>query len=426
MSIFNTIAVILFILALLHTFTASQFAKLSHRYPKHHGLLHLLSEIEVVFGFWAFVMLVFMAIFQGKVTAISYIESRNFVEPLFVFVIMVIAASKPILDLLSYCVQSISKTLPQEYSGLTFLFCCLVLLPLLGSLITEPAAMTVAALLLRETIFIHPIKTSMKYGILAVLFVNISIGGSLTAYAAPPILMVAGTWGWDTAHVFMLFGEKALLAVLINATLLCYIYRKELLSIVLNKNSSQNFSSTQKNTSATPLLISIIHLVFLASVVIFSHHPTLFVGFFLFFLGFTQAYARYQSRLLLREALLVAFFLGGLVILGGQQSWWLQPLLSNMSENLLFFGTIGLTAFTDNAAITYLGSLVSGVNDAFKYAIVSGALVGGGLTIIANAPNPAGAAILREHFPNKSIHAGLLATAALIPTCITAACFYFL
>ena len=82
-----------------------------------------------------------------------------------------------------------------------------------------------------------------------------------------------------------------------------------------------------------------------------------------------------------------------------------------------------LTAVTDNAALTYLGSLVPGLDDEFKYALVAGAVTGGGLTVIANAPNPAGYAILRDHFDDASISPlGLLAAAAA-PTLVAIAAF---
>src|SRR5690606_31931032 len=132
------------------------------------------------------------------------------------------------------------------------------------------------------------------------------------------------------------------------------------------------------------------------------------------------------NRLLLREGLLVAFFLAGLEVLGGQQQWWLQPILTQLSEHAVFFGTTLLTAFTDNAALTYLGSLVEGLSDAFKYALVAGAVTGGGLTVIANAPNPAGLALLRNHFEEESVSPAKLALAALPPTIVAAAAFLLL
>jgi len=123
---------------------------------------------------------------------------------------------------------------------------------------------------------------------------------------------------------------------------------------------------------------------------------------------------------------LVAFFLAGLVVLGGMQQWWLQPLLSSMSADAVFWGATALTAITDNAALTYLGSLVDGLSDEFKYALVAGAVTGGGLTVIANAPNPAGMSILRKYFADESVSAGGLFAAALLPTLVAAAAFRLL
>ena len=159
---------------------------------------------------------------------------------------------------------------------------------------------------------------------------------------------------------------------------------------------------------------------------VFSHHPAVFMGLFLFFLGFTHAYERFQSPLVLREGLLVAFFLGGLVVLGGLQRWWLEPVLMGLSADAVFYGATALTAITDNAALTYLGSLVVGLSDEFKVALVAGAVTGGGLTVIANAPNPAGAAILKGHFDDQTIAPGPLLLAALPPTLVAAAAFRLL
>ena len=179
-------------------------------------------------------------------------------------------------------------------------------------------------------------------------------------------------------------------------------------------------------TDRVPFLVVLIHLIFLVLVVLLAHHSTAFMGIFLFFLGFSTAYQKYQNPLILREALLVAFFLAGLVVLGGQQQWWLQPLLMNMDQNAVYFGATALTAVTDNAALTYLGSLVEGLSEEFKVALVAGAVTGGGLTVIANAPNPAGFAILKNRFEEQSIHPLGLLVAALPPTMIAIAAFRLL
>jgi hypothetical protein len=163
--------------------------------------------------------------------------------------------------------------------------------------------------------------------------------------------------------------------------------------------------------------------MFLVLVVLFAHHPIVFMSVFLFFLGFTTAYQQYQNPLILREALLVAFFLAGLVVLGGQQQWWLQPLLMDMDDHAVYFGATVLTAVTDNAALTYLGSLVEGLTEEFKVALVAGAVTGGGLTVIANAPNPAGFAILKHKFDEHSIQPLGLLIAALPPTLVAIIAF---
>ena len=175
--------------------------------------------------------------------------------------------------------------------------------------------------------------------------------------------------------------------------------------------------------AASPWQVTVMHLLFLVLVVVFAHHPPVFLGIFLFFMGFVTAYARHQERLILREALLVAFFLAGLVVLGGQQQWWLEPVLMGMSADAVFFGATALTAITDNAALTYLGSLVEGLSDEFKVALVAGAVTGGGLTVIANAPNPAGVAILRGQFNDNTVNPLGLLIAALPPTLVAVLAF---
>ncbi len=408
----HSIAAILFVLALIHTFAAKSFERLAERHPRHAGLFHFLGEIEVVFGFWAFILIAVMALVEGSAPAIAYAESRQYAEPLFVFVIMVVAASKPILETVKKLVAALAGLAPVR-TIVARVWLCLAVVPLIGSLITEPAAMTLAALMLAPLVFRPGIPEWLKYGALGVLFVNISIGGTLTSFAAPPVLMVASTWQWDSAFMAAQFGWKACIAVLINATAITWLLRAHL----------PDQAPHQADDIKVPLLVSAIHLLFLVGVVVFAHHPVIFIGLFLFFLGFTQAYAQYQNPLILKEGLLVGFFLAGLVVLGGMQQWWLQPIVSSLEPTALFFGVLGLTAITDNAALTYLGSLIEGMSGQAKYMLVAGAVAGGGLTVIANAPNPAGVSLLRHGFNDESIGAVGLLLGALLPTAVAAALF---
>lgn len=412
------IAAAIFAIALLHTFSVKQFERLSHRYPSHAGLFHLLGEVEVVFGFWAIVLIVVMAAMVSGGDALEYAESRNYTEPLFVFVVMVIAASRPVLRTVISLVHTIARIAPLR-TPLATAWLGLAAVPLLGSFITEPAAMTIAALMLAPQIFRPQVPERVKYLALGVLFVNVSIGGTMTSYAAPPVLMVATTWQWDSAFMFANFGWKAALAVLLNATVATYALRSHL-------HPAPSGKDALLEESRVPVSVVAVHLGLLAGVVLSAHHPVVFLSLFLMFLGFTQAYERHQSPLILKEALLVGFFLAGLVVLGGMQQWWLQPIVSGLAPVALFLGALGLTAITDNAALTYLGSLIEGISDPSKYMLLAGAVAGGGLTVIANAPNPAGVALLKRGFADETIGAGGLLLGALGPTAVAAAAFMFL
>ena len=413
----EVIAAVLFAVALLHTFAAKLFERLSHRYPGHAGLFHLLGEVEVVFGFWAIVLVLVMALVSGGDKALAYAESRQYTEPLFVFVVMVIAASKPILQVVASAVNGAARLVPIR-TTLATAWLGLAAVPLIGSAITEPAAMTIAALMLAPQVFRPDVPERVKGLALGVLFVNVSIGGTLTSFAAPPVLMVAATWNWDSAFMLATFGWKAAIAVVVNATIAVYFLRKHL--------GQQEQPSTTSETDAVPTILVLVHLGFLAAVVALAHHPVAFLGLFLMFMGVTQAYERFQNPPIIKEALLVAFFLAGLVVLGGMQQWWLQPIVSGMSPQVLFLGATVLTGFTDNAALTYLGSLIVGISEEAKYSLVAGAVAGGGLTVIANAPNPAGVALLKRGFADESIGAGELLLGALLPTLIAMAAFAML
>jgi hypothetical protein len=406
-----------FALALVHTFSTRVFQRLAQARPAHAGLWQLLAEVEVVFGLWAFVLVAGLAALQGPAAALAYLDGRHYTEPLFVFAIMVVAGSRAVLSVARAGVDAAARALPLP-GGMGFCFVALALLPLLGSLITEPAAMTLAALMLRERLFsVARLSRRLKYGALGVLFVNVSIGGTLTPFAAPPVLMVAVAWQWDLPFMLSTFGWKAALATVVNAGALTLLFSRELARLP---------KAPPPARAMPPPGLAALHGVLLLGIVAGARHPPLFLGLLLLFMGIASAYPQHQDRLLLREGLLVAFFLAGLVVLGGLQQWWLEPLLRGMSATQVFLGAAALTAVTDNAALTYLGAQVAGLGDAFKVALVAGAVTGGGLTVIANAPNPAGFALLRGQFERGTIHPLGLLAAALPPTLVAGAAFRLL
>jgi hypothetical protein len=406
---------LLFALAILHTFLANPIRAFSHRFKTGSALektFHLLGEVEIVFGFWSIFLFIGFLILAGTQSTTEHFSKLNFTEPMFVFVIMAMAATRPVLKAAEVLVSTVAKILPLPY-GPSFYWVTLVICPLLGSFITEPAAMTVSALILKDKFFRHGKSQQFMYATLATLFVSVSIGGTLTHFAAPPILMVASSWGWDTPYVFTHFGAKFALAVMTSATLATFLLRKEL-----------RLDSSHQQKLGLPLWMVGAHVLFMAFVVGFAHYPVYFWPAFFVFYFFTQLTKSHQDKLKLKEAFLVGFFLGGLVVLGSLQGWWLSPLLQSMGQHALFFGATGLTAITDNAALTYLGSQVPNLSDPLKMALVAGAVTGGGLTVIANAPNPAGYAILQPHFGSAGVNPLRLFLYALIPTSVAVLAYY--
>ena len=415
------LATVLFGLAVLHTFCVKRFAHWAHQYPPGsvtENFLHFLAETEVVFGLWAAALFLGIAALKGSIhDAVVYIEGLNFTEPKFVLVIMVVAATRPVVTLAEKLISLVARLIPAR-EGVAFYIAALIFGPLLGSFITEPAAMTLLALMLKRRYFDRGISRKLAYATLGLLFVNISIGGTLTHFAAPPVLMVAAKWNWNMAFMFEHFGWRAACACAVSTAMVAGIFWKELSGLEVD----------QPKGARIPAWLTVAHLVFLALVVGFAHYPDVFFGILMIFLGLVTATREHQDDLKLREGLLVGFFLAGLVTLGSLQSYWLKPLIESLGGSALFFGATGLTAITDNAALTYLGSLVEGLSDELKYALVAGAVTGGGLTVIANAPNPAGIGILQDAkvFEGEGISPLGLFLGALPPTVVAIVFFWLL
>lgn len=403
------------LLAVLHTFLAPTLRNLERTWPAQARLWHVLGDFEIAFALWAALLLAVMVTAAGPDTALDYVAGLHFTEPLFVFVIMLIAAGRPVLQYATAGVRLAARRLPLPPAAALY-FCILAWVPLLGSFITEPAAMTLAALMLGRG-FLEGEPARFRYATLAVLFVNISIGGVLTAFAAPPVLMVAARWGWDTPFMLSRFGWKMAVAVLLNAALATAVLRGAIAQAARTRPRGG-----AQDPGLPPPTIGLAHCGFLAAAVVCAHHPLPLLAVLAGFLAYARLWPAHQSPLIVRESLAVALFLAALVVLGGQQHWWLQPLLERLDGNQAYFGALGLTALTDNAALTYLASLTTGLPDDVKTALMAGAVTGGGLTVIANAPNPAGLAMLKSSFPRGVRPLALLA-AALPPTLVAIAVF---
>ncbi|WOO39887.1 putative Na+/H+ antiporter [Rubellicoccus peritrichatus] len=464
---FNVVATLIFFFAVMHTFLAAKFNKMAHKYEHLHQyqvkndtrvyvegkepvslratLFHFLGEIEAIFGIWLIPLLIALVIMEpnGMSTAAFYIDSRNYTEPVFVVIIMAIASSRPVIQMAEGClrqVASIGKKTPAAWW-----LSILIIAPLLGSFITEPAAMTIAALLLGHQFYVLKPSAKFKYGTLGLLFVNISVGGTLTHFAAPPVLMVASKWHWNMPYMFTHFGWRAILGILIATAIYYVIFKREFAGLKGRAEELAAEKGNEPTPEPAPGWIIFVHMAFVAWTVLTLHHPAFFIGGFLFFLAFTMATQHHQYEIKLKGPLLVGFFLAGLVTHGGLQGWWISPVLTSLTEVPLFIGATVLTAFNDNAAITFLaaqvpafnpdmfvgGQWISKTGDALaaakglEYAVVAGAVTGGGLTVIANAPNPAGQSILSKYFPDGISPIKLL-LGALFPTIIMACCFMVL
>lgn len=449
---FNVVASVIFLLAIGHTFLTAKFRHLAHEAEEEHlkavaargetagitdedgdgrpdevsfkgQLYHFLGEVEAVFGIWALALVGAITWFHGWGTVLAYVGNRvNFTEPMFVVVIMAMAATRPVLRVAEACLRVFAQ-LGRGTAGAWWL-AILIVAPVLGSFITEPAAMTIGALLLARQFYELKPSPRFAYATIGLLFVNISVGGTFTHFAAPPVLMVAGPWNWDTAFMFEHFGWKALIGIVASTVGYYLFFRGEFAALEQKRLAAAAAAPVQADRPV-PVWVTAVQLGFMAFTVFVAHYPALFIGGFLFFLAFTQATAHHQGKLELKSPLLVGFFLAGLVVHGGLQGWWIEPVLTRLGEVPLFLGATVLTAFNDNAAITYLATLVPGFTDPLKYAVVAGAVTGGGLTVIANAPNPAGQNILQRFFPEGVSPLGLLA-GALLPTVMMGLAFMLL
>ncbi len=450
---FNLVSTVIFLLAILHTFLAGPIRKYAHKLEHEHHerihregrtagakpyenakddvsvvaqLLHFFGEVEAIFGIWLIPLMVGVTFFYGFGAFEAFVSTEvNYTEPMFVVVIMSMASTRPIIKFAASCLRVLAKVGGNVPSA--WWVSILIVGPVLGSFITEPAAMTISAILLAKLFYRFDPPARLKYATIGLLFVNVSVGGTLTHFAAPPVLMVAGTWGWDLPYMFEHFGYKALTGIIFSTTVYYLIFHREFAELNRKAKEIEGYG-TDKGEEPVPLWVVGLVLAFMTWTVLTLHHPPLFIGGFLFFMAFHIATHTWQDRLEIRGPLLVGFFLAALVTHGKLQQWWIEPVLASFSELMLFLGATFLTAFNDNAAITFLASQVPefATNEAMQNAVVFGAVTGGGFTVIANAPNPAGQSILQRFFGESGVSPLHLALWATVPTIIVGTCFWFL
>ena len=353
----NLIATVIFALAITHSFLSAQFLKRSrsieHRLlrleedaadpnvvvpeEKRDHLIfwaqfyHFMGEIEAVFGIWLIPLFIAVILFKGWDAMVSYVGHVNVADAVFVVVIMAISGSLPVLRLSEQAISQVAKL--GRSSPAAWWAAILTIGPILGSFVTEPAAMTICALLLRHRFYnLHP-SGHLKYATLGLLFVNISVGGTLTHFAAPPVVLAVSAWKWNMLFMMANFGWKAVIAILISNLIYWLVFPKEFSQL----SPADPESTDNDDRRPVPWSITLIHLLFLAWTVINAHYPVLVVLGFLFFLAFVSATRHNQQGISLRPPLLVGFFLASLVIHGGCQSWWIGPVLKSLSQWPLMF-----------------------------------------------------------------------------------------
>ncbi|MBS0621367.1 MAG: putative Na+/H+ antiporter [Verrucomicrobia bacterium] len=435
---FNLVAFLIFACAICHMLLTGQLTGLAHRIEQRHiariekaggtyvrahdlsvkaEIFHFLGEVEVVFGLWAIVLVIAISSLYNWATAVDYLQTRDYTEPLFVIVIMVLSSTRPIVRLAYRIIEWIASFVGGGAAA--WWLTLLTVGPLLGSFITEPGAMTLTAVLLAREFYSRAPSKKFAYATLGLLFTNISVGGVLTNFAAPPVLIVAEKWGWSISYVFLHFGWKAIFGIITANVLYFACFYKEMARL-------EKIPVPRGPVEAKiPAWITLTHLGLIAAVVWTAHYPVVFIGLFLLFLGFYQATIPHQASLNLRLPLLVGLFLAALLIHGGLQGWWIEPLMSGVAPTPLMLIAAALTTVNDNAAITYLSSLTPGFTEAMRHAVMAGAITGGGMTVMANAPNPAGQQILSPHF-NTGISPLRLFLGSLVATIIMGSAFLLL
>lgn len=420
-----------FLLAILHTFAAHRFARKARQREHDHragtgivpesgrrsfwvNLLYFCGEVEVVFGIWCLVIFAVVSALYSWKSVVAYIGSFDYSEEVYVSVALAMASTYPIMRFADKILSGLARL--GGGTPLAWWALLLTLGPLLGSLIKESVAMTIVALLLGKHFFACRPSKPLAYATLGLLFTNISVSGLFTNFASSAIVVLSAAWKWDTPFMWKTFGWKGVAGILAGNLIYFGMFHKELRQLKLPEVK-------EERQREVPFWVTALHLAFLTWISLNSSYPTIVMGAFVLYLGIYQATAAYQKFMDLREPLLIGFFLSSLIVLSGLQVWWIEPIVEGLHERGLYVASLMLSAFTHNTSNTILYSHLPHLTYPIKYLLVSGALVGGGMTIMANGPNLMAYSLLNNYF-DWDISFARLFLAALVP--VLALSFFFL
>jgi hypothetical protein len=441
LNLFHILTLLIFFLAIVHTLLTHKIRQYADKVESKHRkrlkkknlpneergrervsffaeCLFFLGEVEVVFAVWAIPLFALIAFFYNWTVALDYINTRDYSEALYVVVIMIIASTRPIVLFTEMILRVIANLFGSSVTA--WWFVVMTIGPITGSVLTEPAAMVLCCMLLSRKFYSYHPSVPLAYATLGLLFVNVSVGGVLTNFAAPPVVVVASCWELSSWYMFKTFGIIAIIGVLLCNFIYWHFFRSEFRK--LNKIKEKN-PIPKIEKKKVPLWITAIHCGILAWMIFHVHYPAVVIASLLLFLGFHRATHHHQDEMYLKRPFLVGAFLAGLVIHGGVQGWWVTAILDRLHALSLMIVGVILSAFIENAAVTYLTSLTPDLTSSFKYAIIAAAVTGGGLTVIAHAANPVGQALLEKHF-KQGVAPLYLFLSALLPTIIFFILYY--
>lgn len=410
---FELFTFVIFICAVIHTFLTPSFYSLYHQYDRmalrntkksnHYRSLseifYLLSEVELVFGFWILPLALGLFFISDLDFLVSYLQTRDYTYALYMTVVVAFVSTKPIVHISEKILEAFSKLGGNHPRS--WWWTILTLGPVFDIFLKEPGAMTISSILLAKTVFPFIKNTRFQYATLALLFINISLGGLFLPQFSRSLFLIARQENWEIAYTFFRFSWKAFLIIVLNNGFYYVFFRKYLPT---ETKPIQEILEKEKK-GEPPFWIILIHLVFLGLIVVSSEYPPIFLGMFFLFLGVHRATFSYQGKeqgpLFLKPAILVGFFFASLLIHGEFQKWWAVQLLENVDFKMGYVTSIFLSSLIDNAVVLYFLDQFKPISEEVLYAFVTGSLSSGALTLMANGPNLIGYSNLREFFNGK-------------------------